>query len=95
MTNLKLYSTYGLTLVLMTACAATPMPELPADDVPQAWQKSTAEDDVWPNLDWWNNFQSNELSDVISLVEEKNFDLQNNERNLRLAQLALRDAGFD
>ena len=95
MANLKLNTGYGLALILISACAATPMPELPADDVPQAWQKSTAEDDVWPNLDWWNNFQSNELSDVISLVEKKNFDLQNNERNLRLAQLALRDAGFD
>jgi len=95
MVNQKLIVAFSLALVLLSACAATPMPELPADDVPQAWQKSTAENDVWPDLDWWNNFQSNELSDVISLVEQNNFDLQNNERNLRLAQLALRDAGFD
>jgi NodT family efflux transporter outer membrane factor (OMF) lipoprotein len=71
------------------------MPELPPEDVPEGWQNSTSEQDVWPNSDWWNNFASAELSDVISQVEVRNFSLQNNERNLRLAQLALRDAGFD
>jgi len=95
MIDLKQLFGNGLVLMLLGACAATPMPELPADDVPQTWQKSAANDDAWPNLNWWNNFESDELSGVISLVEVKNFDLQNNERNLRLAQLALRDAGFD
>ena len=95
MVDLKQLFGNGLVLMLLGACAATPMPELPADDVPQTWQKSAANDDAWPNLNWWNNFESDELSGVISLVEVKNFDLQNNERNLRLAQLALRDAGFD
>ena len=84
-----------LVLLLLAACAATPLPELPADDVPVAWERAAPDADVWPNLDWWNNFESDELRSVIALVEERNFDLANNERNLRLAQLALRDAGFD
>jgi NodT family efflux transporter outer membrane factor (OMF) lipoprotein len=92
---LKQLVTSVLAAFLLGACAATPLPELPAEDVPSTWQKSTSSTDAWPNSDWWNNFQSAELNDVIALVEQKNFDLQNNERNLRLAQLALRDAGFD
>jgi NodT family efflux transporter outer membrane factor (OMF) lipoprotein len=85
----------ALGVAVLCGCAATPLPELPAEDVPTTWQKSASSTDDWPNSDWWNNFQSAELSDVIALVEQKNFNLQNNERNLRLAQLALRDAGFD
>ncbi|MDH3265967.1 MAG: TolC family protein, partial [Gammaproteobacteria bacterium] len=89
-------SIIGLGLAgLVSACASTPLPQLPSEDVPSAWQQSTTSGDNWPNLDWWKNFESAELSDVIALLEERNFDLQNNERNLRLAQLALRDAGFD
>lgn len=95
MNGMKLLHSGVLALLLIGGCASTPMPELPPDDVPEGWQYSTPEQDVWPNSDWWNNFASAELSDVISHVEARNFDLQNNERNLRLAQLALRDAGFD
>ncbi len=79
----------------MLACASTPLPELPDEDVPTSWEGATPEADLWPNLDWWNNFDSEELREVIALVEEKNLDLENNERNLQLAQIALRDAGFD
>jgi NodT family efflux transporter outer membrane factor (OMF) lipoprotein len=85
----------GLILLLLGACVSTPLPELPAEDVPVAWERATPAADLWPSLDWWNNFESDELRSVIALVEERNFDLGNNERNLRLAQLALRDAGFD
>ena len=85
----------ALAIAMLSGCAATALPELPADDVPAAWQKTDAGDDIWPKLDWWNNFDSEELSAVIAMVEVQNLDLQNNERNLQLAQLALRDAGFD
>jgi len=95
MASFKYFAMGAFGMAVLCGCAATPLPELPAEDVPSTWQKSTSGADAWPNSDWWNNFQSTELGDVIALVEQKNFDLQNNERNLRLAQLALRDAGFD
>lgn len=82
-------------VAVLTGCASTPLPELPAGDVPAAWQRAMPANDSWPALDWWMNFDSDELSRVIGLVEARNLDLQNNDRNLRLAQLALREAGFD
>lgn len=81
--------------VLLGACAATPMPELAATDVPVTWLRGANDADSWPELNWWQNFQASELDAVITQVEQRNLDLQSNERNLRLAQLALRDAGFD
>jgi len=80
---------------LLAGCAATPMPELPASDVPQGWLRNGSGTDTWPESDWWRNFDTAELDDVIVQVEQRNLDLQSNERNLRLAQLTLRDAGFD
>jgi multidrug efflux system outer membrane protein len=85
----------SLAAMQMLACASTPLPELPDEDVPISWEGATPAADLWPNLDWWNNFESEELREVIALVEERNLDLENNERNLQLAQIALRDAGFD
>jgi len=87
----------GKTLVclVLTACSTTPMPELPAGDVPDAWLHGAGQSDSWPSTEWWHSFASNELDEVISLVEIRNLDLQTNERNLQLAQLALRDAGAE
>jgi len=85
----------GVACILIGGCVSTPMPQLPAEDVPDAWQRGTNQDDSWPELDWWKNFESDELTDVIALVEKRNLDLQSNERNLRMAQLALRDAGLE
>ena len=79
----------------LAGCATTPMPELPAGDVPDTWQRSTMQNDSWPPTEWWHSFSSDELDEVISLVEAGNLDLESNERNLRLAQLALRDAGLE
>lgn len=93
--NLRSHLAIGIACILTGGCVATPMPELPAEDVPDAWQRGDNVADTWPEPDWWRNFESAELTDVIASVEERNFDLQSNQRNLRLAQLALRDAGLE
>jgi NodT family efflux transporter outer membrane factor (OMF) lipoprotein len=54
-----------------------------------------AEAEVWPEPGWWSRFQSEELSDLIVMIEERNLGLAKNQRNLQRAQIALRDAGFD
>src|SRR5690606_37524030 len=50
---------------------------------------------VWPQEDWWNSFGNAELMSIIDEVRQNNFDLANNERNLRNAQITLREAGFN
>ncbi len=78
----------------LAGCASTPLPELPADDVPDTWQ-GTDDGHAWPVADWWDAFASDELLGVIERVKASNLDLANSERNLRAAELALIDAGLD
>jgi NodT family efflux transporter outer membrane factor (OMF) lipoprotein len=74
----------------LSACATMEPPPLLPADVPAAWQGPRFnEADVWPNTDWWNNFQDPELSAFIDAVKANNLDLANNRRNLESAQLAL------
>lgn len=82
-------------LLVLAGCARTPVPEIQSTDVPADWQgPMQADADLWPNTDWWNNFASDELSEIIELVKANNFDYANNVRNLRAAQISLKDAGF-
>lgn len=88
----------GMTFVLLAGgCTLnTPVPPLESADVPSAWQGPVAaEAMVWPELDWWNAFDNEELTSIIAAVQANNFDLENNQRNLRNAQLQLREAGFN
>jgi multidrug efflux system outer membrane protein len=85
----------SLLVVLAAGCARTPVPEIQPADVPANWQGPIQSDaDLWPNTDWWNNFDSDELSEIIELVKANNFDYANNVRNLEAAQIQLREAGF-
>lgn len=82
-------------LLLVSGCATIDPPDLPEGVVPAAWQSPIDEDaSVWPNVDWWNNFDSPELAGLIQEVLEHNLDLANNQRNLLAAQIQLREAGF-
>lgn len=85
----------SLLAALAVGCARTPVPEIQPTDVPANWQGPIQSDaDLWPNTDWWNNFDSDELSEIIELVKANNFDYANNVRNLEAAQIQLREAGF-
>jgi NodT family efflux transporter outer membrane factor (OMF) lipoprotein len=82
-------------LLVLAGCARTPVPQIQPTDVPADWQGPVQADaDLWPNTDWWNNFESDELTEIIELVKANNFDYANNVRNLRAAQISLEDAGF-
>lgn len=80
----------GSAAVLLAACTATPLPTLPASDVPEAWQGGDAAPE-WPPLDWWRAFGSDELTALVGQVRERNFELGNSARALRAAELALED----
>jgi NodT family efflux transporter outer membrane factor (OMF) lipoprotein len=82
-------------LLTLGACAVMEPPPLPQSDVPERFIGPVVEESaVWPNTDWWNNFQDAELSAFIEEVKANNLDLANNRRNLQSAQLALREAGL-
>ena len=63
------------------------------EDVPPDWGELAVGE--WPSEEWWEAFDSEELSSIVQLVEERNLNLKNAERSFRQAQLALIDAGFD
>ncbi|HEX7235913.1 MAG TPA: TolC family protein, partial [Gammaproteobacteria bacterium] len=82
-------------LLALGACAVMEPPPLPQSDVPQRFIGPVVEEArVWPNTDWWNNFNDAELSAFIEEVKANNLDLANNRRNLESAQIALREAGL-
>jgi NodT family efflux transporter outer membrane factor (OMF) lipoprotein len=82
-------------LLAIGACAVMEPPPLPEADVPQRFIGPVyGEANVWPNTDWWNNFNDPELSAFIEEVKVNNLDLANNRRNLESAQIALREAGL-
>ena len=91
---MKFLSVCSLTLIL-TSCVTTELPELLSTDVPDQWANSETSAVDWPSLEWWQTFNSEELSEIMERVQVENLDLANNARNLEQAQIALRDAGFD
>lgn len=85
-----------LLAMTVVACARTPVPQLVDGDVPLDWLGPVDSDArIWPDTEWWNSFDDDELSEIIELVKANNLDLATNQRNLRSAQIALREAGFD
>lgn len=94
--------TRPLSLAMVIALASTgcalqsDVPALPPGDIPAGYLiPANAVDIAWPQSDWWQNFESRELSELISQVQSGNLSLANNQRNLQAAQLTLRDAGFN
>jgi NodT family efflux transporter outer membrane factor (OMF) lipoprotein len=79
----------------VAGCSNTALPELEPDDVPQAWTGPGDVDTIWPPLNWWDEFQTDELARIIADVQASNATLKNNERNLRAAEILLTEAGFD
>lgn len=85
----------GAALAALAGCATMAPPPLEDADVPATWLGPVYGDaPVWPNTDWWNNFNYAELSAFIDEVKANNLDLANNRRNLEAAQLTLREAGL-
>jgi NodT family efflux transporter outer membrane factor (OMF) lipoprotein len=82
-------------VAMLAGCATMAPPPLEERDVPARWLGPVYDESaVWPNTDWWSNFNDTELSAFIEEVKASNLDLANNRRNLESAQLALREAGL-
>jgi NodT family efflux transporter outer membrane factor (OMF) lipoprotein len=86
---------FAVAVSALAGCATLAPPPLEDADVPERWLGPVYEEAaVWPNTDWWNNFNDAELSEYIDEVKANNLDLANNRRNLESAQLTLREAGL-
>ena len=93
--NSKPYIACVPALLALGACATMEPPPLPESDVPQRFIGPVFDEaGVWPNTDWWNNFNDPELAAFIEEVKLNNLDLAINRRNLESAQIALREAGL-
>ena len=81
---------------LLAACVSVEVPELDEATVPDQFQGPIEEQaEMWPDLSWWENFQTPELNELVTEVKANNLDLQNNRRNLESAQISLEEAGFN
>ena len=91
--NKAIILVFSLTAIAACAPLNTTLPET---DIPTNWQGPiSSEAAVWPEIDWWVQFGSDELIGLVENVEESNLDLAINKNNLRNAQLSMIDAGFD
>lgn len=85
----------GVSLTAIVSCAPLKT-TLPEADLPDNWQGPlSTQAALWPERNWWQQFGSAELNDLVVQVEESNFDLAINKNNLRSAQLTMIGAGFD
>jgi NodT family efflux transporter outer membrane factor (OMF) lipoprotein len=92
--NIRSLALATVTLAL-ASCTRTPVPQIRPTDVPPDWMGPVdATADVWPNTDWWTNFGSEELVEIIEFVKANNFSYQTTLRNLEQAQITLREAGY-
>jgi NodT family efflux transporter outer membrane factor (OMF) lipoprotein len=85
----------GVCALAVSACATTsPVPALPATDVPQAFEQPTAVSaPVWPKPDWWRGFGSEELDRLIAMTQAGNLDLAAAEARILQADARVRQVG--
>jgi NodT family efflux transporter outer membrane factor (OMF) lipoprotein len=80
--------------LLVTACQSTPMPGLPASDVPAAFEQAgTANAPVWPSQDWWQGFEDPQLAALVAQAQAGNLDIVQAAARLRQADARARQAG--
>lgn len=85
-----------LSVSLLVGACASQTPQLLEGDVPEQWTSSRSLSvEQWPSMTWWEDFQQPELTRYLTQVRQQNLALGIAQRNLRIAQINLRDAGFD
>ena len=80
--------------LLLSGCESTPLPGLPAGDVPAAFEQvEAANAPVWPSQDWWQGFGDPQLATLISQAQAGNLDIAQAAARLRQADARARQAG--
>jgi NodT family efflux transporter outer membrane factor (OMF) lipoprotein len=73
--------------------ASAPEPE-PAVDIPSNWSESASADaQVWPDVDWWKQFGSDELTRLVDEGRKNNLEIAAAIARVRQAESAARIAG--
>jgi NodT family efflux transporter outer membrane factor (OMF) lipoprotein len=81
-------------VLLLRACAPTPLPQAPASDIPAGFQQAAAKNaPLWPKPDWWQGFGDPELTRLVTAAESGNLDLAQAAARLRQADARARQAG--
>jgi len=81
-----------LTCLCLSACIGTPY-QKPPTPVPQAWSNSSITTQTWPDADWWKQFNSPELSALITEARANNFDIKGAMARIQQADAQLQIVG--
>ena len=64
-----------LSSLLIAACQIQPVNDPVPLDVPAGWDQATGDTSAWPAPDWWQNFGSTELNQLVLQAQDNNPDL--------------------
>ena len=83
-------------LVLASCASEPPPPVLKSQELPQFWSEAVPRGGVWPDAEWWRQFNSPELDRLIAEARAANLDLAaatarvlQSEAQVRIARAAL------
>ncbi|MBN9544871.1 MAG: efflux transporter outer membrane subunit [Alphaproteobacteria bacterium] len=80
--------------ILLAGCADVPPPQLPAGDIPKAFEQADGKNaPLWPARDWWNGFGDAQLSALMTAAEAGNLDIAQAVARLRQADARAKQAG--
>jgi len=84
----------SMAAISLAGCAATPPPQLPAGDIPPAFEQTTSRNaPLWPARDWWTGFGDAQLSALMMAGEANNLDIAQAAARLRQADARAKQAG--
>ena len=69
------FSVLLLCSLSITACQIQPVNDPVPVDVPAGWDQAAENSEVWPAPDWWRNFGSAELNQLMIEAQTNNLDL--------------------
>ena len=83
----------SLCLLSFTACQIQPVHEPVSVDVPADWDQTAENVTAWPAPDWWQNFGSAELNQLMIEAQNNNLDLTAAAARVHQAEAQARLAG--
>ena len=78
----------------LCGCEAGPVPQLPAGDVPKAFEQTEGKSaPLWPAANWWTGFGDSQLSQLMAAAQANNLDVIQAAARLRQADARVKQAG--
>ncbi len=79
--------------LLLASCTNTPMPVLSPNDVPATFEQAkSGPAPSWPTADWWEAFNDQQLSQLVTTAQAANLDIAQASARLRQADARIRQA---